>query len=216
MIRYKATLTMIVKLMLPISIVEQPGFKEFILKLDPQVTVPNRYSIKTQGLIYLNNIVINKINEIISKCEHINISNDGWTDATARCFDGYIIQSIDNDWNLVTLPIAFRQSFSHDFKSIQDQYNLVCKEFKIENKIYKILSDQAAANKKAFKDIIESQNVINETVNLILLQWAKDRKEKRRKIEEAKQAELVKQHEKEIGVMNASEKEDRKYFFKIE
>ncbi len=36
--------------MLAISIVEQAGFKEFIMSLDPQFSVPTRYSVKTTGL----------------------------------------------------------------------------------------------------------------------------------------------------------------------
>ena len=92
---------MLVKLMLPISIVEQEGFKEFIMSLDPQFSVPTRYSVKTSGLSFLSDLVNKKLKEIINKCRTVNISNDGWTDATIRCLNGYIVQAIDDDWNCI-------------------------------------------------------------------------------------------------------------------
>ena len=44
----------------------------------------------------------------LEKNQHPNISVDGWTDATARAFNGYIVQGIDDEWNLLTLPVDFR------------------------------------------------------------------------------------------------------------
>ncbi len=79
------------------------------------------------------------------------------------------MQAIDDDWNLHILPIAFKQSFgSHNFKSIKDQFDTITKEFNIDNKILKILADQAAANKKAFKNVVECEDVVDSTVRLIL------------------------------------------------
>ena len=37
----------------------------------------------------------------------MNTLTDLWTDTTARPFNGFIAQGIDNEWNLHTLPIEF-------------------------------------------------------------------------------------------------------------
>jgi hypothetical protein len=45
---------------------------------------------------------------LIAEIEYRNISVDGWSDSTARPFNGYVCQGIDSDWNLLTLPIEFK------------------------------------------------------------------------------------------------------------
>ena len=203
--RYKALVRMLIKLMLPISIVEKDAFKEFIKIFDPHFTVPNRLSIKTIGVEELYKATNIKIKEILDKCQWINLSNDGWSDATARCFNGYVAQTIDDNWNLLSIPIAFRETTgSHDSYSIKHQFDQICNEFAIGNKLYKILADQAAPNVKAFKNITDSDPIINQTVQLILNQRAIDRKEKRKKDEEEKLKKAPEKYQNEIEKMNAT------------
>jgi hypothetical protein len=76
------------------------------------------FSTPTNKRIRLDNYYLNQsplINNIISSSpkyphnsEFPNMSADGWSDATVRSFNGYVCQGIDNDWNLVTLPVEFR------------------------------------------------------------------------------------------------------------
>ena len=44
---------------------------------------------------------------MLHNLSRVNTSVDLWTDATTRCFNGYIAQGIDNDWVLQTIPIEF-------------------------------------------------------------------------------------------------------------
>ena len=98
---------MLVRCMLPISLVENKGFKEYILYMDPSFSMPTRSRIKDTGLPDLKINVCFKIKEILSKIKWLNTSIDGWTDATMRSFNGYVAQGIDDEWNLQTIPIAF-------------------------------------------------------------------------------------------------------------
>ena len=82
--------------------------------------------------------------------------------------------------------------------------------FNVEDKIFKILADQSSANKKAFKNVIECDIITEKTVLLILNQRAKDRKEKRKQEEEAKQANVVREYMKEIDDMNKNSQETPK------
>ena len=52
----------------------------------------------------------NKILNILKKIPWPNIILDGWSDGILRCFTGYIIQGIDENWNLVKYTLAFRQT----------------------------------------------------------------------------------------------------------
>ena len=99
---------MFVQLMLPISIVEKSAWKEFMSKVDTSFNVPTRNTIKVTVLPSMMKNVEVKLKNTLETIEWINVSADGWSDATMRCFNGYIAQGIDNEWTLHTLPIAFR------------------------------------------------------------------------------------------------------------
>ena len=98
---------MLSRCMIPISIVENEGFIDYIKFLDPSFTMPTRRRIKEVGLPNLKSIVQSKIKTILKSIPWINTSVDLWTDSTMRPFNGYIAQGIDNNWNLQTIPIEF-------------------------------------------------------------------------------------------------------------
>ena len=99
---------MLIRLMLPVSLIEKPAFKEFMNVFDPSFNVPTRQTVKTTGLTNISKGVESKINEILSRIPYINISVDGWSESTMRCFNGYIAQGIDENWNMHSIPIAFQ------------------------------------------------------------------------------------------------------------
>ena len=93
--------------MLPISIVENHAFKDYIELLDPSFTMPTRRTVKESILPKLKNLVQSKVKEILKGIPWINTSVDLRTDDTVRPFNGYIAQGISNNWELITLPIEF-------------------------------------------------------------------------------------------------------------
>ena len=98
---------MLARCMLPISIVETDGFKDFLHYLDPSFQIPTRRRVKDVGLPAIKLTIQNKIKNVLHNLSWVNTSVDLWTDATTRCFNGYIAQGIDNDWVLQTIPIEF-------------------------------------------------------------------------------------------------------------
>lgn len=80
--------------MLPISIVEKDGFRDYVEFLDPSFNIPNRYKIKQTGFPDLKTKVVEKIKNDLANIEWLNISLDGWTDGISRCYNGYIAQGI--------------------------------------------------------------------------------------------------------------------------
>ena len=78
--------------MLPISIVEKEGFKEYVSYLNPSFTIPTRHRIKETGLPALRTHVNLKLMSILLALKSVNISVDGWTNPIFRCFFGYSAQ----------------------------------------------------------------------------------------------------------------------------
>ena len=67
------------------------GFRDFIQHLDPCFSMP----------------CISKIKDTLKNVRYPNVSIDGWSDATLRSFNGYTVQGIDENWNLINIPIGF-------------------------------------------------------------------------------------------------------------
>ena len=91
---------MLARCMLPIPLVENEGFREYINYLDPSFNMPSRATVKNTGIPNLKLVVQNEIKDVLKTIPFVNISTDLWTDATVRPFNGYIAQGIDNDWKL--------------------------------------------------------------------------------------------------------------------
>ena len=126
-------------------------------QLDPQFSIPNVYTLKYGALTSLMLEVNNQIEQELSKIPYCNISLDLWSDAIMRSFNAVICQGINDDWELKVIPIAFQHlSGSHTNVRIKQQYNEILSKFKLQEKIYKIVTDQASNMKTAFGNIVEN------------------------------------------------------------
>ena len=108
--RFRQLLLMLIKCMLPISLVERQPFREFVAHLDPSFHMPTRYLIKQTGLPNLREEIRNKLKLILKSIPWPNISLDGWSDGILRSFNGYIVQGIDDNWVLVKHSLSFKNS----------------------------------------------------------------------------------------------------------
>lgn len=90
--RFSKLLKMLIKCMLPISIVENAAFREYIEYLDPSFNMPSVYTVKYKGLSELSLRVEIELSSALSKLRYINIALDLWTDATMRSFIGFVAQ----------------------------------------------------------------------------------------------------------------------------
>lgn len=90
--RFAKLLKMLVKCMLPISIVENAAFREYIEYLDPSFNIPSVYTIKYKGLTELAVHVDNELVAALAKFRYVNIALDLWCDATMRSFIGFVAQ----------------------------------------------------------------------------------------------------------------------------
>ncbi len=121
------------------------------------------------------------------------------------CLNHQSFLGIDADWNLVTIPIAFQHvKGSHTGAAIKSQFNAISNEWGFQNKIFKIVTDQAANMKNAFADAYEAENIINVTKTLMLNQERLDRINELKQVEIDPQKQLVEEITIKIDSMNQS------------
>lgn len=156
---------MIVRCMLPISIVEKEAFIEYVSFFNPSLAseFPSRFRIKETGLPELKKLFQKRISIILAGLNSVNVSSDGWSDGIMRCFNGYTAQGIDDNWNIINLTIGFEYvTGKHTGANIKKQFDEVCKRFNTENKIFKTVADQAANMKKDFYSFLYLNEIVGE------------------------------------------------------
>ena len=125
-----------------------------------------------------------------------------------RCFNGYIAQGIDDDWNMQSIPFAFRPVHgSHTGVNIRKQYNEVTEEFDVKEKVFKIVADSAANNKSAFKDIYEASDETLVLARMINKSRKTELHIHRRENEKRREDERVILINESISVFNTVEKD---------
>ncbi len=85
-------MNMLIKCMLPISLVEREGFRVYINYIDPSFNMPTRSRIKETGLQEIKHNINNYLTSSLEKLETLNISLDGWSDGIKRSYIGFIAQ----------------------------------------------------------------------------------------------------------------------------
>ena len=86
--------------MMPFNIVEQPGFKKLVSKLDERYQVPSRkYFTKTAiPALYID--TRGKIAESVKNVEYFSITTDMWSSNTMEPYLAVTIHFIDKEWEL--------------------------------------------------------------------------------------------------------------------
>jgi len=108
--------------MLPFALVERQGFIDYNYSMDPYFRVPTRKSL-TIKLSECKLEIESKIRTLFETATTVNTSVDGWSDETMRCFNGYVAQFIDKDWNMHTVSFAFEYvTGQHTGANIKAQY----------------------------------------------------------------------------------------------
>jgi hypothetical protein len=109
---------------------------------DPCFRVPTRYKIKETCIPDNKLQVVEKIKQKLNKIRFPNVSLDGWSDACMKPFMGYMVQGIDDEWQMQNLFVKFSHfKGKHTSENIKTHYDKVCSEFELESKVFKIITD---------------------------------------------------------------------------
>ena len=104
----------IAKDMLPISVVQGPGFKHMIGKLEPRYQVPHRKTFTERVLPEHFVKVKDTVTSVVSKASSFAVTTDCWTSRANEAYMGVTIHTITDDWDLA--------HFTLQNKALPDQH----------------------------------------------------------------------------------------------
>jgi len=155
----------------PFSIVEDPGFKEFVKLLNPNYQIPNRHTISKILIPSAYETCLNNVKEIISK-ELVTccMTTDCWT---SRCTESYLaitIHFIDKSFKLNSFLLSCHHfNETHTSLNLSENIKSTLEAWNLENKIILAVSDNAYNIKNALNSLqLKSFGCFAHTLNLIV------------------------------------------------
>jgi hypothetical protein len=138
---------------LPLSLVEQQWFREFMGVVDPKFKVPSRYKI--------NSLVSQKFKEkravLESKlllAKHVTITLDMWSDRRMRSYMGITVHFMTSDMQFNSYLLDFNYFVGkHTGNKLLEHTTSVIDKFNLKEKLCYVITDNAANMLSAFKDL---------------------------------------------------------------
>lgn len=164
-------LQLIIKDFQPLSIVEDSGFKDFVLALNPSYQLPSRKTISTTLLTTSYEMVYNETKNIMKMVKAVTLTTDCWTSRNTENFLAVTAHFIDDNFRLKSVLlkcISFGER--HTAENLSVALKTVILEWELENKILMIVSDNASNIKKAIVDLLKQKHYgcFAHTINLIV------------------------------------------------
>jgi hypothetical protein len=162
---------LIINLGLPLSIVEKPAFVNFMQKVDSKFAITSRRTLSRTTIPALYDQMNNRLKMFCSKAVFLSLALDIWSDRRKRSF--FAITGLIFLQNIYT--ITFKRFLAHsiidgDFKTyvlcfdslwgshsgplLLEKYEEVVGKFRIKDKIIRLVTDSAANNISAFKNLV--------------------------------------------------------------
>lgn len=138
---------------LPLSIVENQSFRHFLTVLDSKYNPVCRRTLtsKTEKLAEERR---SKLKTQLSNTDHVSVTVDIWSDRKMRGFLGVTVHWIEKEAERIQLKSNLlsceRFKGSHTAEKICDQFEAICDEYNIKDKLDYIITDNAANMRKAF------------------------------------------------------------------
>ncbi|CAF3613131.1 unnamed protein product [Rotaria socialis] len=143
---------LIVRCNLPPAIVEYSGFRNFLKTIAPKwKPASSRYFTKTL-LPTLMSTSQDKIRTLLDSIDHLSITVDVWVDRRGRSFIGVTGHFLDLNFAPLALLLDFsRLKGPHTGENIRLVTDEILRNLKIRDKVYRIITDNAASMVKAYK-----------------------------------------------------------------
>lgn len=134
---------------LPVSIVDNPNFKQFLSDIDSKYNPSCRRTVTNSLLPKLLCDMKNKLQNLLDVTSDVSLTADIWTDRRTHSFLGVTVHVFLSGKPKLYL-LAFRTfEGSHTGHRIADELETIMDEFKIVNKTRLIVTDNAANMKRA-------------------------------------------------------------------
>lgn len=154
---------LIIMCSLPYRLVETAGFRRFMDLICPKWQSVNRYAVQ-KGIKELKEKVTTKIKTMLNKAEYISLTVDLWSDRRLRTFLGVTAHFIDSNFKLISIVLSLKEFLSsHTGEAIYNQVKSIIHDYNIENKIFKILTDNCANIKCAIRLVSNNESKNNDS-----------------------------------------------------
>ncbi|XP_050706735.1 zinc finger BED domain-containing protein 4-like [Eriocheir sinensis] len=157
--------------MQPISLVENEGFKEFVKVLDPRYILPSRRELMRTHFPSLYENQVQQVRSELEGASFVTLTSDLWTSRQTKSFLSVTCHFISPEWELKSRLLATKRLMvDHTSQNIADALIEICEEWNVMEKVYCIVTDNAANMIKAVKDIIKTGHIgcFAHTLNLVV------------------------------------------------
>jgi len=139
---------------LPLSIVDNVSFKNFMNDADPKYAPVSRRNITRTFLPALEKRIISKLKEICCKVNHVSLTLDLWTDRRMRSYFGITLHAIIHD-EYKSFLLSFEQiQGKHSADKLAAEFDRVIQLYNLNDKIVRLITDNASNNLAAFDNIM--------------------------------------------------------------
>lgn len=139
---------------LPLSIVDNESFKKFMNDVDPKYKPINRRDLTRSFLPVLHKKCTAKLQEICSQSSYVSLTLDLWTDRRMRCYCGITLHTIiDDEYKSFLLSFETLEG-RHTGDRLAAEFDRVIQLFNLNDKVVRLITDNASNNLAAFDDII--------------------------------------------------------------
>lgn len=143
---------------LPISIVDNPHFREFLRELQPKFVVPCRQTVTNTLLPKIEQEVRDKLKVRLKNAHHLAVTTDIWSDRRTHAYLGMTVHTFA-DGELQSHLLDFHTfRGSHTGQSIADQIETILIENSIHQKVVGIVTDNATNMRKAISLVFPSDS----------------------------------------------------------
>ncbi|CAF3273968.1 unnamed protein product [Rotaria socialis] len=143
---------LIIKCNLPLSIIENSAFREFLKECYPKWQPISAKNLKVNIISSFKNRTHQLICDTLKSLSDLTVTIDAWSDRRGRGFLGITCHFIDEKMVPQAFLIDFvRMKSPHTSDTIQRLTENVLDRFNIKDKVYRIITDNASSMIKAYK-----------------------------------------------------------------
>ena len=151
-INFSMAKNLIIKCNLPLNVVENAAFREFIKECYSKWRPISTKKLKSDIIPSINKRICKIIYETLQTINHLTLTIDAWSDRRGRGFLGVTCHFIDDSMVPQAFLIDFlRMKSPHTGENIQRLTEHVLDRFNIKEKVYRIITDNASSMIKAYK-----------------------------------------------------------------
>jgi hypothetical protein len=143
---------LIIKCNLPLNLVENQGFRDFMKECNIKWDQISSKRLKYNVIPTFTSKVNTLIQQTLDTVDHVTLTVDGWSDRRCRSFLGVTCHFINSKMEPQTYLIDFvRFKSPHTGVNIHQMTECILDRFNIKEKVYRVVTDNASAMIKAFK-----------------------------------------------------------------